>query len=321
LVQHLDSSLRSAEDLISDLLDISRLENGKINPQRQPFVLNELFDTLGAEFKALAQEQGLRFRLRGSRLRVDSDIKLLRRVLQNFLTNAFRYADGPVLLGVRRRRGELCLEVWDRGPGIPQDKQKVIFEEFKRLDSHQTRAEKGLGLGLAIADGLCRVLGHRLSVRSWPGKGSVFSVRVPLARTQVSAPAKPAQESGQPLSGAQVLCVDNEESILIGMRSLLTRWGCEVWTARDQAQCAALLAEGVRPQLALVDYHLDHGETGTELMGWLRAQLAEPIPGVVISADGRPEMVAQVHAAGLDYLAKPVKPAALRALLSRHLPL
>src|SRR5690606_13816010 len=114
---------------------------------------------------------------------------------------------------------------------------KVIFEEFKRLDSHQTRAEKGLGLGLAIADGLCRVLGHRLRVRSWPGKGSVFSVSVPLARTQVSAPAKAVQENGQPLSGAQVLCVDNEESILIGMRSLLTRWGCEVWTARDQAQC------------------------------------------------------------------------------------
>lgn len=321
LVQHLDSSLRSAEDLISDLLDISRLENGKINPQRQPFVLNELFDTLGAEFKALAQEQGLRFRLRGSRLRVDSDIKLLRRILQNFLTNAFRYADGPVLLGVRRRKGELCLEVWDRGPGIPQDKQKVIFEEFKRLDSHQTRAEKGLGLGLAIADGLCRVLDHRLSVRSWPGKGSVFSVRVPLARNQATPLVKTPQETGLPLSGAQVLCVDNEESILIGMRSLLTRWGCEVWTATDQAQCAALLAEGVRPQLALVDYHLDHGETGTELMGWLRAQLAEPIPGVVISADGRPEMVAEVHAAGLDYLAKPVKPAALRALLSRHLPL
>ena len=246
---------------------------------------------------------------------------LFRSILQNFLTNAFRYADGPVLLGVRRRQGELCLEVWDRGPGIPLDKQQVIFEEFKRLDSHQTRAEKGLGLGLAIADGLCRVLGHRLSVRSWPGKGSVFSVRVPLARIQTSPQVKVPQESGLPLSGAQVLCVDNEESILIGMRSLLTRWGCEVWTATDQAQCAALLAEGIRPQLALVDYHLDHGETGTELMGWLRAQLAEPIPGVVISADGRPEMVAEVHAAGLDYLAKPVKPAALRALLSRHLPL
>ncbi|MET0774187.1 MAG: NahK/ErcS family hybrid sensor histidine kinase/response regulator [Pseudomonas mandelii] len=321
LVHHLDSSLRSAEDLISDLLDISRLENGKINPDPKPFVLNELFDALGAEFKALAQEQGLKFRVRGSTLRIDSDIKLLRRILQNFLTNAFRYAKGPVLLGVRRRKGELCLEVWDRGPGIPEDKQQVIFEEFKRLDSHQTRAEKGLGLGLAIADGLCRVLGHTLRVRSWPGRGSVFSVSVPLARAQVVAPPQASELNGHVLRGAQVLCIDNEDSILIGMNSLLTRWGCQVWTARNRDECAALLKDGVRPQLALVDYHLDHGETGTELMAWLRTQLGEPVPGVVISADGRPETVAQVHAAGLEYLAKPVKPAALRALLSRHLPL
>ena len=321
LVQHLDSSLRSAEDLISDLLDISRLENGKINPDRKPFALNELFDTLGAEFKALAQEQGLTFRVRGSQLRIDSDIKLLRRILQNFLTNAFRYAKGPVLLGVRRRGGELCLEVWDRGPGIPEDKQQVIFEEFKRLDSHQTRAEKGLGLGLAIADGLCRVLGHTLRVRSWPGRGSVFSVSVPLARAQ-SMPVHAAVElNGKLHSGARVLCIDNEDSILIGMNSLLSRWGCQVWTARNREECAALLNEGVRPQLALVDYHLDHGDTGTELMAWLRTTLGEPVPGVVISADGRPETVAQVHAAGLDYLAKPVKPAALRALLSRYVPL
>ncbi|XSS61696.1 hybrid sensor histidine kinase/response regulator [Pseudomonas sp. B11] len=321
LVQHLDSSLRSAEDLISDLLDISRLENGKITPDRKPFVLNELFDTLGAEFKALAQEQGLQFRLRGSHLRIDSDSKLLRRVLQNFLTNAFRYAKGPVLLGARRRGDSLSLEVWDRGPGIPLDKQQVIFEEFKRLDSHQTRAEKGLGLGLAIADGLCRVLGHPLQVRSWPGKGSVFSVSVPLARSNAIAPGKATELNGQSLNGGQVLCVDNEDSILIGMNSLLSRWGCQVWTARNRDECAALLKEGIRPQLALVDYHLDNGETGTDVMAWLRTQLGEPVPGVVISADGRPEMVAQVHAAGLDYLAKPVKPAALRALLSRHLPL
>lgn len=321
LVQHLDSSLRSAEDLISDLLDISRLENGKINPDRKPFAVNELFDILGAEFKALAQEQGLSFRVRGSQLRIDSDIKLLRRILQNFLTNAFRYAKGPVLLGVRRRKGEICLEVWDRGPGIPEDKQQVIFEEFKRLDSHQTRAEKGLGLGLAIADGLCRVLGHTLRVRSWPGRGSVFSVRVPLAKAQTVQPPAAVEINGKLHSGAQVLCIDNEDSILIGMNSLLTRWGCQVWTARNREECAALLDDGVRPQLALVDYHLDHGETGTELMAWLRTRLGEPVPGVVISADGHPETVAQVHAAGLDYLAKPVKPAALRALLSRYLPL
>ncbi|MFN9583946.1 MAG: NahK/ErcS family hybrid sensor histidine kinase/response regulator [Pseudomonadaceae bacterium] len=321
LVRHLDSSLRSAEDLITDLLDISRLENGRITPDRHAFALSSLFDTLAAEFGVLAAEQGIDLRVHGSRQWIDSDIKLLRRVLQNFLTNAFRYAKGRVVLGVRREGGQLRLEVWDRGMGIPEDKRKVIFEEFKRLDSHQTRAEKGLGLGLAIADGLCRVLAHRLEVRSWPGKGSVFSVSVPLARKPAPKPQGPAVPAvdGQPLQGTQVICIDNEDSILTGMYSLLSRWGCQVWTARNRLECEHLLSEDVHPQLALVDYHLDEGETGTELMAWLRTRLGEPVPGVVISADGRPELVAEVHAAGLDYLPKPVKPAALRALLSRHL--
>lgn len=323
LVHHLDSSLRSAEDLISDLLDISRLENGRITPDRNAFALSTLYDTLGAEFTVLAAKQGIDFRVHGSRLRIDSDIKLLRRVLQNFLTNAFRYAKGRVVLGVRRQGKSLRLEVWDRGPGIAKDKLRVIFEEFKRLDSHQTRAEKGLGLGLAIADGFCQVLDHPLSVRSWPGKGSVFSVTVPIAANVVkqyrlNGKIEPRQTA---LTGVQVLCIDNEESILIGMHSLLSRWGCQVWTASNRAECEELLAEDVHPQLVLVDYHLDHGETGCDLMAWLRMRLGEPVPGVVISADGRPELIATIHAAGLDYLSKPVKPAALRAMMSRHLPL
>ena len=318
LVRNLDSSLRSAEDLISDLLDISRLESGRITPQRRPFAVRELFDALGAEFKALAHDQGVDFHLRSSRLAVDSDPKLLRRVLQNFLTNAFRYAGGHVLLGVRRTGKTLRLEVWDRGPGIPLDKQKVIFEEFKRLDSHQTRAEKGLGLGLAIADGICRVLEHPLHVRSWPQRGSVFSVSVPLADNVQALAEITEPDSAPPAKGLRVLCIDNEDSILVGMDSLLSRWGMQVWTARNQLECEHLLDEGVNPQLVLVDYHLDEGETGTGLMSWLRQRLGDQLPGVVISADARTELIAQVQAAGLDYLAKPVKPAALRALLNRY---
>jgi len=318
LVRHLDSSLRSAEDLISDLLDMSRLENGMITPDRKAFALGQLFDTLGAEFTAQAQEQGLAFRVRGTRLRVYSDIKLLRRILQNFLTNAFRYGQGPILLGVRRDRHQLRIEVWDCGPGIAENKLQVIFEEFKRLDSHRTRAEKGLGLGLAITDGLCRVLGHPLQVRSWPGRGSVFSVSVPLATSAPAEPLQGAPAHAQPLAGVRVLCIDNEESILLGMHSLLSRWGCEVSTAAGRDACATLLDQGLRPQLVLVDYHLDEGDTGTALMAWLRARCGEPIPGVVISADACSETIGRVHAAGLDFLPKPVKPAALRALLNRY---
>jgi CheY-like chemotaxis protein/anti-sigma regulatory factor (Ser/Thr protein kinase) len=319
-VRNLDSSLRSAEELISDLLDISRLESGRITPELENFPIARLLDALGNEFRALARDQGADFHLRSSRLYVRSDPKLLRRVLQNFLTNALRYARGHVLLGVRRAGSHLRLEVWDRGPGIPEDKRRLIFEEFKRLDSHQTRAEKGLGLGLAIADGLCQVLGHELQIRSWLGQGSVFSVSVPLAETPhlQAAVSEEAPATAQP-SHARVLCIDNEDSILSGMHSLLSRWGYEVWTARNRLECAHLLDEALQPQLVLVDYHLDDGETGTGLMQWLRERLGEDLPGVVISADARPELQAEVQEAGLDYLSKPVKPAMLRALLSRYL--
>tara|TARA_R110000850_G_scaffold31638_12_gene86764 strand:+ start:18333 stop:21815 length:3483 start_codon:yes stop_codon:yes gene_type:complete len=322
LVHHLDTSLRSAEDLISDLLDISRLEAGRIAPEWNDFALNELFEPLRIEFGALAVERGVDLRVHSSSLRVRSDIRLLRRVLQNFLTNAFRYAGrARVVVGARRRGSEVCLQVWDQGPGIPDDKLTVIFEEFQRLDSHRTQAEKGLGLGLAIADGICRVMGHELAVRSWPGHGSVFSVTLPLASMGVPRPAPAAVQAAPPVSGAQILCVDNEENILTGMHSLLSRWQCEVATARDRNEVARLLESGFRPQLILVDYHLDAGDTGTALAQWVRETLGEELPGVVISADGRSELVARIQACGLDFLPKPVKPAALRALISRYVTL
>lgn len=321
LVNNLDSSLRSAEDLISDLLDISRLEGGSVTPHPQPFALKPWLEALGTEFHALAEQQGIDFRLRTADIKVTSDAKLLRRIIQNFLTNAFRYAKGRVLLGVRRQGQHVRLEVWDCGPGIPEDKLKFIFEEFKRLDSHQTREEKGLGLGLAIADGLCRVLEHRIDVQSWPGKGSVFSVTLPLFQGELQAPATALGNSrtSAHLQGLTVLCVDNEESILSGMRSLLSRWGCTVHTARNHDECAVLLQDGLVPDLALVDYHLDDGQTGVQLMRWLRQELKLPeFPGIMISADGRAELVTAAQDEGLDFLSKPVKPAALRALMNRY---
>jgi Na+/proline symporter/signal transduction histidine kinase/CheY-like chemotaxis protein len=323
LVNHLDTSLRSAEDLISDLLDISRLESGRITPEWNDFALVELLEPLRIELGALALEQGVDLRIHDSRLRVRSDMRLLRRVLQNFLTNAFRYAGrSRVVMGARRCGShQVRIEVWDRGPGIPGDKLQVIFEEFQRLDNHRTQAEKGLGLGLAIADGICRVLGHQLAVRSWPGRGSVFTVTLPLVDDPVPRLVPTAVQVSPTVSGAQVLCVDNEEKILTGMQSLLSRWQCNVAVARDRSEIEQLLRDGFEPQLMLVDYHLDGGDTGTALAHWLRGRLGLNLPGVVISADGRSELVAEVRAAGLDFLPKPIKPAALRALISRYVTL
>ena len=322
LVRHLDTSLRSAEDLISDLLDISRLEAGRIRPEWTDFALRDLLDPLRIELGAMAVEQGVDLRVHISSLRVRSDMRLLRRVLQNFLTNAFRYAGrSKVVLGVRRVGDRVRIEVWDQGPGIPENKLQVIFEEFQRLDSHRTQAEKGLGLGLAIADGLCRVLGHELAVRSWPGIGSVFSVTVPLARQKTQTRTKTVGQISPIVTGAQVLCIDNEPNILTGMQSLLSRWQCNVAVARDREEVQQVLAQGFVPQLVLVDYHLDAGDTGVELMHWLREQQGGTLPGVIISADGRSELVTQIRLAGLDFLPKPVKPAALRALISRYVEL
>jgi len=227
-----------------------------------------------------------------------------------------------VVFGVRLQQNTVRLEVWDQGPGIAEDKLQVIFEEFQRLDSHRTHAEKGLGLGLAIADGLCRVLGHPLNVRSWPGKGSVFSVTVPIAQQgRLSRPVDLVIENQPELQGAPVLCIDNESSILAGMQSLLGRWHCQVEVARNRDEVRAVLERGFIPQLVLVDYHLDAGDTGTQLMVWLRELLGADLPGVVISADGRQELISQIEIANLEYLPKPVKPAALRALISRYIAL
>lgn len=327
LIDHLELSLSSAEELISDLLDISRLESGRIVPKNETVSLEILFDTINKEFSALIPDD-ISFKVHICHAFVKTDTKLLKRILQNFLTNAFRYGEGRVILGARRLKGYIRIEVWDQGQGIPEDKQKIIFEEFKRLDSHQTRAEKGLGLGLAIADGFCKLLNHPITVRSWIGKGSVFSVTVPVS--------EPPQRSNNkdndipllpptPVSNIKtidILCVDNEESILIGMKTLLSRWQCNVMTAKDQKECEEILAKDFRPQLLLIDYHLDSGYTGTELIRWIRNYLNSPdIPAIIISADNTPEIVEKIQQDKLDFIKKPIKPAQLRALISLHVSL
>ena len=143
---------------------------------------------------------------------------------------------------------------------------------------------------------------------------------MPLA-TALAIQAATASEAAQPLAGDPVLCIENEDSILLGLRSLLGRWGCQVWTARSREECAALLDQGVVPRLLIVDYHLSDADTGPDVAEWIRQVLRQDIPGIVISADGRPECLAKVREARLDFLPKPVKPASLRALLSRQLAL
>ncbi|MFQ2125552.1 NahK/ErcS family hybrid sensor histidine kinase/response regulator [Aeromonas jandaei] len=318
IARHIDDALGATEDLISDLLDISRLEAGKFKAKKLDFALHELFDNLKAEFGVLAQAGGIHFSVVESKMAVHSDVRLLRRVLQNFLTNAFRYnPGGRVLLGCRRLGSKIRIEVWDNGPGIPPDKQEAIFDEFSRLDHSRTAREQGLGLGLAIARGISLVLGHQLTLQSWPGKGSVFAVTLNLATRPVAAHpvAAPALRDSQ-LEGVRVLCIDNERDILAAMSSLLGRWGCEVRCAVDLAEAEALVAEGFVPRLVLSDYHLDDGKTGLEAISALQQACGDEPGGIIISADRKSELQAQIRERGYGYISKPVKPLKLRALMN-----
>lgn len=314
---HIESALGAAEELIGDLLDISRLEAGKLETNVHGFSLHHMLSNLEAEFGALAKQQGIDFSVIHSNVVVESDPKLLRRVLQNFLTNAFRYnPEGKVVLGARRIEGKIRLDVWDSGIGIPEEKQQAIFEEFTRVD--QSRADQGLGLGLAIARGISHVLGHTISLRSWVNNGSVFSVTLERGVVLESDAPTITQKPELPLSSVRVLCVDNEPDILIGMESLLERWGCEVKTATDLMGSLRCLEDDWVPDVIFSDYRLDNDRTGLEVLQQCRLRLGNNFEGVMISADKTEDLLESIKSNGFGFIAKPVKPLKLRSVLNRH---
>ncbi len=243
------------------------------------------------------------------------------RILRNFLSNACRYTDeGCILLGARRRGDRLRLEVWDTGRGIAADRLDAIFLEFNQLDVGRASDRKGVGLGLAIVERIAEILGYPVAVRSWPGRGSMFSIEVPISEEMPLAisqlPVLPT--TGNPLPGRRLLVIDNEVSILDSMRALLGQWGCEVITATDQA--GALLAlQGRAPELILADYHLDHGVVGCAVVKHLREHFAQNIPAVIITADRTDQCRRVLRRLDAPLLNKPLKPGKLRAVLSQLL--
>jgi len=316
LSTNIESALGAAEELIGDLLDISRLESGKLKTNIKNFKLNDVLNNLNAEFSALAIRQGIRFKMIPSNLMVNSDPKLLRRVLQNFLTNAFRYnPKGKVLLGTRRVGEQIRIEVWDNGVGIAQDKQSAIFDEFTRGEvSHNSQ---GLGIGLAISRGIARVLEHEIGLRSWPDEGSVFSITLDKGEHVESTAVIKPQQNIAPLVNMRVLCVDNELDILSGMRTLLERWGCEVKTSQDLVGSLKLLQQNWIPNVIFSDYRLDNDRTGLEVLQQCRLRLGDNFEGIIISADRTDEMLGAIKSNGFGFIAKPVKPLKLRAVLNR----
>ncbi|HXX25118.1 MAG TPA: PAS domain-containing hybrid sensor histidine kinase/response regulator [Pseudolabrys sp.] len=318
LIDNVDASLEAVEEIIGALIDISRLDTGAMRPEFASFRIDELMRQIELEFAPLALAKGLDLTFMPSSTVVRADRRLLRRLVQNLVSNAIKYTpEGRVLVGCRRRGRMLRIDVYDTGVGVPQGKQRDIFMEFHRLDEG-AKIARGLGLGLSIVERIARVLGGDVEVISVVGRGSHFAVTVPLSNSApVELPARdePRVDAGQ-LIGTTALCIDNEPAVLDGMETLLQGWGCEVIKAPDlETAFAAIEDAATIPNGLLIDYHLDYGN-GIDAIVALRERCGD-VPAILITADRSPAVREQARAHGIQVLHKPIKPAALRALLAR----
>jgi len=319
LVENIDDSLEAIEEILSALLDISRLDAGAMTPSITSFKMADLMRSLEIEFAPIARAKGLKLTFVPCTLPVQSDRLLLRRLMQNFISNAIKYTPhGRVLVGCRRRGPSLQICVYDRGVGIPVLKRGEIFKEFHRLETG-ARIARGLGLGLSIVERLARVLKHGIALDANAGGGSMFSVTVPTASAinYTAAVTSATPLSRTPISGALIVCIENDSAILDGMKTLLTAWDAQVIAATDpDSAIEAIETTGGRITGLLVDYHLDRGN-GVAAIREIRRRFGENIPAILITADRSPNVRAAAREESIAVLNKPVKPASLRALLGQ----
>jgi signal transduction histidine kinase/CheY-like chemotaxis protein len=319
LVENIDESLEAIEEILGALLDISRLDAGAMTPSITSFKMSDLMRSLEIEFAPIARAKGLKLGFVPCSLPVESDRLMLRRLLQNLISNAIKYTPrGRVLVGCRRRGQSLQISIHDTGVGIPILKRREIFKEFHRLEQG-ARIARGLGLGLSIVERLARVLNHGIALDSNGSGGSVFSVMMPTANAinHTAAVTSATPLSRTPMSGSLIVCIENDVAILDGMKTLLTAWDAEVIAMTDpEAAVEAIEAAGRSVTGLLVDYHLDRGN-GVAAIRDIRRRFGDNIPAILITADRSPQLRVAAREENIAVLNKPVKPASLRALLGQ----
>jgi two-component system, sensor histidine kinase len=321
LLEQVDRSLLTLEDLLKTLLDISKLDAGVLKPEARPMLISSLFDPLRCELAPMAAKRGLSLKIRPSSLAVISDPLMLRRILQNLLTNALRYTQhGGVLMGCRWKDGEVRIQVHDTGPGIPEAQRQAIFQEFQRGEAN-TGDGAGFGLGLSIVRRFATVLGHDVQLSSRVGYGSTFSVTLPRTDVEIYAGTERElshhdfQFSG--LEGAKILIVENDPSSAEAMALLLEKWGCDVAKTISTSDALERIgALGGTPDAIIADLHLDSDESGLEAVNAIRQQVKSEIPAMIVTADYSVEAAREAAVYGFELLKKPVKPAEMRSLLS-----
>ncbi len=323
LSQRIQQSLHSAELLLKDLIDISKLDSGNVTPEMSRFSLKELMQQLSGEFEILASEKSITLKTVYCDKLTYCDRTMLRRILQNLLSNAIKHSQAStILFGVRRKCDQLAIHIIDNGVGISKAQQQRIFEEFVQLDSDKIAVE-GHGLGLAIVTRILKILKLPLNLDSAENQGCDFSVAVPIVESdgrteQPKVLPIPGDHQANANKNQLILCIDNEQDILDGMQSLLNSWGYQkVVTSLDGEALSQQLGQLENLALILADYHLDNDRTGIQVIKKLRKQANWDIPSVVITADQTDKIKREVQANNAFLLNKPIKPLSLRTLLNR----
>ncbi len=323
VVARIYANIDALEALFDELLDISRLDAGTVRPTIVDLRAEPLLQGLAQRYRPLAEARGLSLRCRvpaDAVLRADA--VLLERMLGNLLANAVRYTErGGIALTCRRRGDAWLLQVWDTGIGIAADQHARIFEEFYQIGNPERDRAKGLGLGLSIVQRLGALLALPISLRSQPGHGSQFALRVPRgdAEAIVTPAPEPASSTADLITGRVIAVIDDEESIREGMAGLLAQWGVRAVVAADLADCEAGLARlGAAPALVIADFRL-RDVSGTSVIDALRARHGAGVRGLIITGDVARESLQAARRAGYPVLHKPVRPAQLRALCNHLL--
>ncbi len=300
----------ASSELLNALLDFSRIEAGVVEPQLQPFRLQPLLNKVESELAQQADAKNIVYRSRETQLVVHTDPMLLELILRNLVTNAIRYTNrGGLLVACRQHGTKAVLEVWDTGIGIAPEHHKEVFREFHQLGNPERDRNKGLGLGLAIADGLARTLGIELKFSSIPHRGSVFRLTLDIDNTNPSFQINMAQSKTRVLN-ARLLVIDDDETVREGMLHLLRDWGCEC-EAAETIEEALVMATLNRPDVVISDYRLREQRTGIEAIAAIRNLLGESLPALLITGDTAPERLREAQASGIPLLHKPVSPGKL----------
>jgi len=325
LCRQVDRALVTIEAYLRSILDISKLDAGVVTPEFQSVRLSDMFQSLDSDFRPIVERKNLKLRFRPTDAAVVSDPILLRRILQNLVSNATRYtSEGGVFIGARRRGDSVRIEVSDTGIGVAPQEIDRIFEEFHRAHAAEApQSGEGLGLGLSIVQRMSQALDHRVEVRSNPGRGSRFTVVAPLAEPDVPSPADfvfvETWARANDLTGRRILLIENDPDVMEATRWLLAQWGAEVVVAPDLDTVRARLADGPAPDAIVADYHLDRDESGLQAITLARRITQKEIPSVIVTADQGSDAIEFSRAAGCEFMRKPVKPAQLRAVLTHLL--